>query len=90
MAVVSDRCPRTSECDVVREYIAAEAGWQEVADGPSIDQAADVAAREYVRAIDAYVGVLRANGRQIPHRMDQLAEILRLAYPDPPPLPKVA
>jgi hypothetical protein len=90
MPVVSDRCPRTSECDVVREYIAAEAGWQEVADGPSIDDAVDVAAREYVQAIDAYVHVLRAAGRQIPHHMGQLADALRLAYPAPPPLPKVA
>jgi hypothetical protein len=72
--------------DVVADYIEAEANWHAAMSNLSNLAGDEVdAARDYIRAIDAYVAVLRATGRQIPHHMDEVAETLRHEYGEPPP-----
>jgi hypothetical protein len=72
--------------DVVVEYVAAEYLWREASAAGSKLETRDqiAAAREYVRAIDAYVATLRAWGRQIPYRLDEVADTLRAAYGEAP------
>jgi hypothetical protein len=45
--------------------------------------------REYVRAMDAYLAVLRAGGRPIPYRLDEMADTMRMSCGDVAP-PRVA
>jgi hypothetical protein len=63
---------------VVGEYVLAEAVWLAAVSAVSILEVVRVAAaQQYVTAIDAYVHLLRATGRQVPHHMDDLADTLR-------------
>jgi hypothetical protein len=77
--------------DVVADYVAAEYLWLEVqATGKRAEKAAEIsAAREYVRAIDAYLVTLRASGRRVPYRLDDVSQTLRDSYGDAP-VPQVA
>ena len=82
--------PATTE--VVAQYVAAENMWREITDGDSPPTRREVAAAamHYVNALDAYVSVLRAIGRQIPHHLDDVANALRAEYGNEPPVPLVA
>lgn len=66
---------------------AAEAGWREASRNIEIHAGAQVAAaHQYVRSIDAYIAVLNAAGRPVPHRLDDMAHTLRVSYGEPPAL----
>jgi hypothetical protein len=70
--------------DNVQQFVAAQGAWHDACAGaPAAPSRAD-AAREYLRAIDAYLVDLRAQGRQIPHRLDEVAATLRAVYGDRP------
>jgi hypothetical protein len=74
--------PRPDVPDVVAEYVAAEFLWLEVvATGKRAEKAAEIsAAREYVRAIDAYLVTLKAAGRRIPYHLDDVSQSLHETY----------
>jgi hypothetical protein len=77
--------------DVVSDYVAAEYTWLEVlAVGLRAERANEVAAaREYARAIDAYLVTLKASGRRVPYHLDDVSQTLHLAYGHAP-MPRVA
>jgi hypothetical protein len=76
------------DLDVVAEYAAARRAWHEALDGPSIHPGSQVAAaRRYLRAIDAYIAAMRADGEPIPHRLDDVAMALRTRYGQGPDSP---
>jgi hypothetical protein len=83
--------PRADAPDVVADYIAAEFMWLEVlATGKRAEKVAEIsAAREYVRAIDAYLSTIKASGRRIPYHLDDVSQNLHATYGDAP-LPQVA
>lgn len=68
------------------DYIAARHHWRKLSAADCGTQIADqvAAAREYVRAIDAYVAGLHHAGQPIPHHLDTLAATLRANYGDAP------
>jgi hypothetical protein len=69
--------------DVVAEYIAAEAGWHDASTNRAASAVVQAdAARRYIRAIDAYLADLTANGRELPPRLDEVADALREQYGD--------
>lgn len=77
--------------DVVADYVAAEYTWLEVlAAGLRAERANEIAAaREYARAIDAYLVTLKASGRRVPYHLDDVSQTLHLAYGHTP-MPQVA
>jgi hypothetical protein len=72
--------------DLVREYVATQCLWREISAPGSTAAMVDRmhAAREYVRAIDAYLVTLKACGRRIPYRLDVVADALRAEYGEAP------
>jgi len=66
--------------DVVGEYVAAEYLWHQACESASSHTYKAAAARDYVQAIEAYVVTLKASGRRIPYRLDEVAASLRATY----------
>jgi hypothetical protein len=66
--------------DVVADYVAAEYLWREAHGSTAAGVNRDAVACEYVRAIDAYVTTLKACGRRIPYRLDEVATALRATW----------
>jgi hypothetical protein len=66
--------------DIAGECVTAEHLWHQACGSTSSDLTKAAAARDYVRAIDAYVVTLKASGRQVPCRLDEVASSLRGIY----------
>jgi transglutaminase-like putative cysteine protease len=78
--------PSTAATD---SYVAARQRWRELSAAECGAEIAEqvAAAREYVRAIDAYIAGMRHAGQPIPRHLEVLAAALRANYGDQPAPP---